>query len=498
MADNDVKLKFFANAAAAEKAIVGLEKKFDDLQNKIKQVSKRSKETATESQSAFSSLENSMIKSTGAMGGALSRLAGLANPVTIAFSAIAATVAAATQKNLEFSRSVGESAKKFNEAELKLKIQGGFDNKGMANQNAVIRQALKETPSSDIRGAYDISTQLASSGFKDADIKSGAALKAVLDINAATTQFGGEVASPKESTLAISQFLKATGNNAPEAKDIRRLGGQLAQLFNKSDFQFSHLKELAGDSATLTQFGIDPREQLAAFGATVDVKNPSEAATGMRLVATDLATAKGVKEKRAALARIGLRPEQVDLNGEGLMESVGVLDQALNKQDKTTQNLVTHALFGDRGQTTFAVLRSRQQKIAEFRGALEGDAFENGIADFQKSRFARGQRVQNEREFEERAFDNEQGGMSWEEYRNASRLQATKMRRGRNIFQRFGSAIAQGIGEAGMFAGEMAGATPNDFGATPQAMGAKDLAIGILQAIEANTRGKVNRNAQGE
>ncbi|MBK8916458.1 MAG: hypothetical protein IPM64_17975 [Phycisphaerales bacterium] len=48
MADSQVKLKFFADAEAAEKAIVQLEKKYTDLENKVKQVGRRTKESFDE------------------------------------------------------------------------------------------------------------------------------------------------------------------------------------------------------------------------------------------------------------------------------------------------------------------------------------------------------------------------------------------------------------------------------------------------------------------
>lgn len=50
---SDVRMKFFGNGADAERAIVSLEKKYDDLLNKVDQLAKRSKKAADESKTGF-------------------------------------------------------------------------------------------------------------------------------------------------------------------------------------------------------------------------------------------------------------------------------------------------------------------------------------------------------------------------------------------------------------------------------------------------------------
>ena len=490
MADNTVKLEIFANAQAAEKAIVGLEKKYDDLQNKIRQAAKASKKSSDDAKTAF---DGQAVAVRGVEGSLLS-LVGRVGAATTVIGLLGAAIKGATDKNREWSRSTDETVRRLDEARLKLAIQGGFDQRGLAGVEPRIRKALLETPSTDAAGAFEIMTQIASSGFKQADIDSGEALKSILDINAATTMFGRGVVSPKDSTLAISQFLKGTGVVQPDAKQIRDLGGKIAQLFNKSDLQFPFLKELAGESAALTSFGITPEEQLAAFATLSDVKSAPEAATGLRAMATDLATAGASKDKTAALRKLGLKPADVDLVGENLTTALQRLQGGLGNVDPTKQNQLLVRLFGERTLSSATTLMGQMDKFRMLRGAMEGNEFEKALGTFQTSRVASRNRTALISEFAQSDIAEAEGGLSWQDVRDRQKAAFGRRRIGASAGGKLALALTEYVSEKVGGALEGFGQSPVDAGFSAELIKATREQTEVLKRIEA----KAGNNRAGQ
>lgn len=368
------------------------------------------------------------------------------------------TVAAAVQENLRLSQSIDEIVNKARDAELKLQVQAGQTPAQFERQIPQIRKALLQTPSTDFFGAIEIQKQLVSSGFRQKDIKSGDALQTVLDLQAATNQFGRDIGDPKEAVKSVAQFLKAQGFDRPTASQIRATGGRLTTLFEGSDIQFPDLSDLAGEASVLRERNVSQIEQLAAFSTLRDVKDSPEAATGLRQVVSRMATFANAPAKVNALRDIGLKPKDVDLVGEEFVPALKRLNAALEGVGDVQQNLVLNKLFGEKGETAAAILLGSLPTI-EKRVALQKDpvAFERNLALFQRSRFARNQRFKIREQFALRDRDLEGGAISFDELRQIGDTLDAEGKLG-------GLGVVLGLGKLGLSVAEKFRVRPKQLG----------------------------------
>lgn len=436
MADGKVKFTYFGDGKDLEKELVRLEKKHDDLSNKIGQVSRRSRKSSK----------------TGVQG-LVDQIKGAAN-LTAAFEGVKAVISAITAEQRKLSQSIDQTIPKLDEQQLKLQIQAGLTPRQVEGKIPQIRDALLNTPSADLGGAFMLQTQLVSSGFNQQDIDSGAALQTVLDLKAATNQFGEGVGDVKESVAAVAQFLKATGSETT-ARNIRKIGGNLTQLFEGSDIQFADLGPLAGEASTLTSKGLSTDIQLAAFSALRDVKAAPEAATGFRQVVSRMSSAGESPAKVQALESIGLKPEDIDMIGEDFTTALKRLKGAVDAVDEKTGRSAVFALFGEKGESAGNALLGKLDVIEKRLSILRGGAFERNVKIFQESRTAERQRVGIRREFAERDLNEQRGGMTFQDARDLMQARfAEDMANQNAVLDRIGTNFESVIDAQGLAVGE--------------------------------------------
>lgn len=377
------------------------------------------------------------------------------------FGLVQKSVTAVIAENHRLGQSITDTFRKLDQEELKMQIQAGLTPQQAQEQMPNIQKALLKTPSTSVAGAIQLQTQLASSGFKDQDIKSGEALQTVLDLKAATNQFGESMGNEQQAVLALSQYLKGMGQDS-NAANIKQLGKQLVTLFATSDIQFGDLQQLAPNAGALKEFGLSDKEQLAAFSTLVDVMGGEKAATGSRNVVTRLATAAKSKERTGALKELGLKPEDVDIaiGGDQFIPTLEKVSKALKSKKPEDANRLLSEIFGDEGQAAAANLFNPEkiqlikQRIAEQEG---GKAFDQGVATFQQSAYADRQRRQVRTDFSLR-----QAGLN---QKGAGRQDVTEI--GQQVVA---NAAAEGgnltapaaIGEAAFSTGAGFGMTPED------------------------------------
>ena len=371
----DVTLRFQAEVGNTKQVITALEKKVEKLGNKLDAMGRKGRKGAKGLRIDLKKVVPALI---GIAGG---------------YSLIQQAITAVLSKNREFSRDVDRISNKFGELELKLQIQAGLTPVQLQKKLPQILKNVLQTPSTDIAGALSIETQLASSGFKKVDIESGKALQTILQLKAATNQFGRALEDPKEAVKSISQFVKGSQGIAnPSAADIRKTGGGLTQLFEGSDIQFKDLTDLAANAAQLKSLGLSPEAQLAAFSVIRDVKEAPEASTGLRQVTSRLRSASQSGKKTKALEGIGLSPEDIDLIGEDFPTALERLKNALGRVGEKQASDVTQTLFGEKGAAAATIVLDKIGLIREREKLLKGDAFERNVKLFQGSTFARRQR----------------------------------------------------------------------------------------------------------
>lgn len=381
MPDPTVKMQFFGDEKGAAAAIARLERKYANLENKVRQTNR----TSRRGQSEF--LRGAQRSIT-----ALGRLA-------IGYIGVSRAIQGVVSANKRVLSQIDELAGRLPEAKLKAQIQAGATPEQFRKVLPTIRRALLKTPVTDFAGGLDIQRQLVSSGFQAKDIQSGDAIRTVLALKAATNQFGRDVGDVSESVRSIAQFLKAQGVNQPTAKQIRRTGGALTQLFEGSDIQFKDLTDLAGQAAALKSKGVSENIQLAAFSALRDVKPAPEAATGLRQVVSRLQGASLSGAKVSALKSIGLKPEDVNLIGEDLPTALERLNKALANVDKQQRSNVLLTLFGEKGEAAGSALLGKTDVIRQRLKIMQGGAFERNVGIFQQSEFAARERSKLRKDF---------------------------------------------------------------------------------------------------
>lgn len=463
MTDGKVKFTYFGDGKDLEKELVRLEKKHDDLTNKIGQVSRRSRQSSK----------------TGVQG-LVDQVKGAAN-LSAALDGVKQVVMAITAEQRKLSQSIDETIPKLDEQQLKLQIQAGLTPRQVEGKIPQIRDALLNTPTTDLSGGFQLQTQLISSGFKKADVDSGEALQTILDLKAATANFGREITNVKETVSSVSQFLKATGQEAT-AENIRKTGGGVVQLFEGSEIQLKDLTALAANASGLTARGIDPQMQLAAFSVVRDQMNAEKGATAMSQIANEFGSAALDNRKVETLKSIGLTPQDIDLIGEDLPTAFERLKKATQGMNPEEINNIMTALVGKDAFKAAAALTANVEKIQERLKSMSGTAFERNVKIFQESRTAERQRVQIRREFAERTINEQRGGVTFKDARD--RLQAEyaeNMAQQQNIVDRFGTSLNTITDKSGMAVGEgLLGQSPQESFRTTQY--AKEYYSFVLQA----------------
>lgn len=463
MADPKVKLTFVGESEQARREVDKLQAKFERLEQNVKNAGRRQKQ-----------------QSAGVVGSLTKWATGLVT-IQAAYGAIQRTIGAVAAENRRLADGVSETTRKLAEEELKLQIQGGLTPSGLEKRLPQIKKSLLETPSTDLAGGLQISTQLVSSGFAQQDVESGAALRTVLELKAATNQFGKSMGDVKESVQATSQFLKAIGFDSPSAANIRSTGGKLTQLFEGSDIQFRDLSPLAVQAAGLKAMGISENQQLATFSAGVDVLGGEQGATAFQQTAVGLRAAGTTPKGTKALASIGLTPEDVDFIGEDFPTALKTLKTALAGVDEKTASDAVINIFGKQAAKATQTLLGKTDVIDQRLGILEGDAFDRNVGIFQQSRFAAQQRELIRREFAERTLGAQ--GTTFGEAEDILNRRQAEGAVGASLPRRIGNAADTAASRAGLGLGKSIGLTAeeSEARATPAVSGiGKSLVAGMV------------------
>lgn len=493
MAD-DVKLTFTGNAADAEKAIAQLERKYDTLEQKIKRLGTASRQAAKDSSSGWESLGNTI-------GSVATKYVSIAAAIKIASDA----AAAAAENNKRAQDRLSDFASTFRETEVKFQVQTGLQGAGSAAAIDRVVNQLRRTPVTDLQSAIAISQQVASAGFTQADVQSGASTGAVLDLLAGTNSVGRSVTDPKEMVKSLSMTLKGSGVTSPTAGDIRNFGGTLTELFDASTIEFSDLKQLAPKLAPLKQFGVDLKLATSAFAGLVDVMGGERGATGLATFVSRTATATNVEERKRTLISAGIDPNSVAMaeGGVGFFDALDVIRNKMKGMKQEDQNRFLENMYGQETMPAAAYLLSDEgfARVQEFRNRVENpDVFNRNVDAFRNSRFANNQRMQLAGNDAMRSTL-EQTPLTFAEVRQGITAGADRARSfvdlsGGGYLQRMAARTSISMGEFGFgamaSAGEMFGMQPSDLGFKPS--GEKGESTRKLQEQSLEMLRSINRN----
>lgn len=231
------------------------------------------------------------------------------------------TLTVAIERHNEELRKAADNSRTYEEVITRILNQaglgGGDRGRISAATNAV---ALRNRLGREQTGAAI--TQLISSGFDPGEVMAeGGSADVFIRMMHAMNASGIEQ-DPRDLALAASKFLRGTGQPL-DARGLQGLSAPLFNLFRNTNLQAAHLQNLGPVSASLTQRGISPQEQLATFSMLVDLMEPSVAATGFSSLSARLASSGTNREVQRGLAMLGLKPGDVDMVGESFGDVIG-------------------------------------------------------------------------------------------------------------------------------------------------------------------------------
>lgn len=341
----EVTTTFFANAQAAETAIAQLEKKYDRLENAIRNVSKRSKEDdGSEKVAKWAT-----------------RVASLA----AGYIGISSAIGTATRAQEELNRKADEAAIKYDVLVRKVRVQAGLTElQGEQAKGRMQASALKAGVSFET--AAGGAEEMISRGF-DTSMVTGGGLDQILATIKATNS---DPATIKQQVAAYAQLLSAAGLEKT-SDNLEKVTVAVQRIFKGTPLQAADLQALApkiqGVSGVM---GYD--EALAQFALMREKAGPDVAATALKIIYERLQTAGGEKSSMEALARMGIKPGDVDLVGEDSRTVLDRLATGLDKLKPEERATAMKDLFGQEAMSAATGLIRDRGKIDEFL-KLEGD-----------------------------------------------------------------------------------------------------------------------------
>lgn len=260
----------------------------------------------------------------------------------------------------------------------KFGIQGGLSDADRKRQSRLVGKVATDA-AVDISKAFEVSTQLSSSGF--ADPVNNGTLDTALALMQGSNQIEGDVAGFVKGS---GQFLNAFGRKKDRAS-LSELGVRMAGLFKSTDVQAADLTEFAKAAPVLSGANISMGDSLSLLTALRESMNAGEAATGVRNVVSMLQTSGANQTAVKALQSVGLTPDQIDIQGEGVTTSLNRLKMATGRLGEADRAQVLTQIFGRENTAAAGILLNSTDKLAGYN-KMQVDAAPQFAADVQTAR----------------------------------------------------------------------------------------------------------------
>lgn len=337
---NDVTTTFFANASAAEAAIAKLEKKYDDLENKMRQVSRRSRDSADMPE---------------LMGSWAVKLGGVA----AGYVGISSAINAAYQAQIQMNQAADAANTKYDELIRKLRVQGGMS----GAQGAEAQQRLTRIAggtASQFSTAQAASEELLSQGF-DVQTGTGGGARRILETIKATNANEADV---KQITAAYSALLAATGQDKTQ-ENLDKVTLAVQRTFKGTPLQAPDLAQLAPKIQGVSS-AVPWEEALAQFAVMKEKSSPEVASTALKIFWERMQTASTDQKMVGTLAQMGLTPDAVDAIGEKPAEVLDRLAEGLDKLKPEERAGAMKALFGQEAMSAATGLIRDREKVQNY------------------------------------------------------------------------------------------------------------------------------------
>lgn len=348
MADGSVTTTFFANERDAQAAIVRLEKKYADLEEKIRRIKDESRRSSEES-SSF-----------------LGRWAMRTASVVTGYLSIRDAIGRVMDINREMIAQWDQAALKYDRFFRKFQVQSGQSAlQTQASRDRISANAIRTATKPEF--AAELTTELVGEGFS-AEEASGESGLALMELSKAT---GSEV-DPKALARSFAMILNAKGLKKT-AVNVRKLAVAIQRLFKETSLRTEDMTDLAAKlevSGTKTPIESD----LAVFDLLRQEMPADVAATGFKIFFDRLQTAAVRPGDARLLARAGIKATDVDLVGEDIDTVLERLDAGLSKLPENIQNMILSGVFEERGRLAASLLIRRRKELPGLIGKMRDAA----------------------------------------------------------------------------------------------------------------------------
>lgn len=255
----------------------------------------------------------------------------------------------------------------------RFQVQAGLPNGPRAdqvrNQLLSIIATRKAGPVQGLQAAE----QLGSAGASVQDILGGG-LDEFLQLITASNAAGQDVNVP-QLAQAMVKFLAANGKQ-PNREGMRGTSLAIQQLFGGTNLQLSNLARFAPEAGKIASFShLAPEDQLAVYSQFLGTMDESTAAVAFRGGVSRLATAGAVPERVSALKSLGLKPGDVDFQGEDFFTVLDRLRKGFGGVKPEQANIAAQRIFGDESLGFYSVmLQPGAVEEAKKRGVMARDA----------------------------------------------------------------------------------------------------------------------------
>jgi hypothetical protein len=267
---------------------------------------------------------------------------------------------------------------KYDTMQRRFRVQASLDSiQGKEAQRKIVDQAFAGGNTRE--QAAEASVAMATTGFSN-EVITGGGLREVLKFYNAQTVDGSE-ANFGTMTQAITRYLKSQKLEM-SVENIRMLG-QKVQGLKETPLKVTDLEFLANEAAEFSgKMSVD--DQLAVYGQLMEIKEGDQASTNFRNIVGRLASARVSGEKKRALRKLKLKPEDVDLVGETFDEAIGKIDRGLQQRPEKEREGIIKLLFEERAVPAFIALAKGADERTALKQQMQRDLVNEDAAVFER------------------------------------------------------------------------------------------------------------------
>lgn len=312
-------------------------------------------------------------KSTKTLGEEIGSLVGKWATVGAATAAVTSEIRAQVTALQDLRKAKLEVTNNVDEVWTQFQVQSGLPNGKQADAvRTQLLQIIANRKAAPIPGLQS-AVALGSAGASVQDI-TGGGLDEFLQMVTASNAAGKDV-NQAELASSLVKFLKANGRS-PNREGMQGTSLAIQQLFGGTNLQASNLSRFARDAGSIASMSrMSPEDQLAQFSMLLDTMSEDTASTAFKSGVISLATSGGNREKMRGLSMLGLKPGDVDFQGEEWGDVYGRLNKGFAGVAPEKRNVAAKLLFGDEGlpfYTTF--LEDGDLAEAQKRGGMARNA----------------------------------------------------------------------------------------------------------------------------